>query len=317
MERKYLCGLVSIMCICCLTANASGDSPAKHTFSLVIREGFGSIAVGDLNTTLNSLNYNPVYEYLREYYPEQCVGEIREVPNGFKDWEVEFQWAAWWGFSVGIAIAGPTRFHDKSSLTYSIAEGARQTTDDTFESDIRVSAPIRINLYRSFPIVPNIKVVINGGFGNYQTRMTHTRITNMHLPPAGQSLLTLHWEVSGRQVGTHCGFALEYKFNDRFSMIAESQWRFAKVNSLEGIINSTLETFDEYGNLGYSFEASDEGPLYHYYGEDDLLGVVIEKLLVTSLEPPWNGIDSPYDIRKAFLDLSGYTFKIGLRIKMF
>lgn len=317
MKRVWLGTLICILFLYCGSVSAGEKGSAKRAFSLVIREGFGSISVGDLNTTLYSLNHNPRYEYLRENFPEQCIGEILEVPNRFKDWEVELQWAAWWGFSVGLAVSGPIRFYDKSVLTYTIAEGLRQTTDDTYESEIRVSAPVKLNLYRSFPIISRINVAINGGIGYYQARMTQTHITYEHNPSDGEWLKSVYWDVSGRRVGLHCGFALEYKFNDRFSMMAESQWRFAKVNSLEGTIHYTTQVFDEYGNLGYTFEGSDEGPLYHFYEEDMLLGVVTEKLHVTSLAPPWQGIGSPDKIRKAFLDLSGYKFKIGLRIRLF
>lgn len=317
MKRVWFSVLICILCLYCGSASAGEKGSAERAFSLVIREGFGSISVGDLNTTLYSLNHNPRYEYLRENFPEQCVGEIREVPNGYKDWEAELQWAAWWGFSVGLAVSGPTRFYDKSFLTYSIAEGLRQTDDDTYESEIRVSAPVKLNLYRSFPIISRVNVAINAGIGYYRARMTQTHISYEHNPSDGEWLSSFYWDVSGRRVGFHCGFALEYKFNDRFSMTAESQWRFAKINSLEGTIHITTQVFDEYGNLGLTFAGSDEGPLYHFYGQDLLLGVEIEKLHVTSLEVPFSGIDFPRDIRKAFLDLSGLTFKIGLRIRLF
>lgn len=297
--------------------SATTKKPVERAFSLVIREGFGSISVGDLNTTLYTFNHNPGYEYLRENHPERCLGEILEVPAGYKDWEVEFQWAAWWGLSIGLALSGPTAFYDKSSLTYSIAQGLRQTDDDSFESEIRISAPVKLSLYRSFLIMPRVNILINGGIGYYQASMAQTWTSNIHLPSDGQSLSSLYWDVKGSRIGLHFGFAVEYEFSDRFSIMAESLWRFANISSLEGRLELTRRHFDEYGALAGSSDFTDVGPLYHYYGEDLLFGNEIEKLVVSSLEVPWTGLDYPRDIRKAYLDLSGFTLKIGLKIRLF
>ncbi|MEN6310077.1 MAG: hypothetical protein ABFD80_00905, partial [Acidobacteriota bacterium] len=71
--------IISAACLflCSMSiASTAEREPAKRAFSLVVREGFGSIRVGDLNTTLYSIDHDAVYEWVRENYPEQCVGEI-------------------------------------------------------------------------------------------------------------------------------------------------------------------------------------------------------------------------------------------------
>ena len=316
MERKYLCGLVSIMCICCLTANASGDSPAKHTFSLVIREGFGSIPIGDLNTTLESIN--AAYDIVRNYYPERCVGEILPLPTSYKDWEVELQWAAWWGFSLGLAVSGPTHYSGKSFLTYTIVEYAgTQTENDTYESEVQVSAPVMLNLRRSFSIFQNVGLVISGGIGFYRARMNLTQIMHLRYPLDDISLTSFYTDVTGREIGYHCGLALEYKLNKKFSLLAESRWKFAKITTLSGNSCITHQAFDADGNLAFSDIITKEGILYHLIGTSLVLGVRHEKLVLEDLIPPWDGVDDPFDIRRAFLDLGGFVFKIGLRIRLF
>lgn len=83
--------------------------------------------------------------------------------------------------------------------------------------------------------------------------------------------------------------------------------------------NSLTETqvFDVAGNLTFINTSSTDGILYHYIGLDFSTGRMREKLVVENLDPPWYGIDLPTDIRRAFLDLGGFTLKIGLRIGLF
>lgn len=316
MKRVWFSVLICILCLYCGLVSAGEKGSAKRAFSLVIREGFGSISVGDLNTTLSSIN--SAYDGIRAYRPERCVGEILEVPNRFKDWEAELQWAAWWGFSIGLAVSGPTRFYDKSFLTYTIVDYAgTQSENDTYESEIRVSAPIMFNLYRSFSIFSKVNLAVNGGIGYYRARMTLTEIMHLRYPLDDISLTYFNFNVAGKGVGYHCGLALEYKFNDRFSMMAEGRWRFAKIRTLKGSTSTTHQAWDEEGNLYSTGSNSMEGPLYHYIGTDLRLGRPHEKLSVNDFPPPWWGIDFPRDIREAFLDLGGFTFRIGLRIRLF
>jgi len=299
------------------TITAAEGESGQRSFSLVVREGFGSIKVGDLNTTLSSIN--SAYDSVREAYPKRCVGEILPLPNGFKDWEAELQWKAWKGLSVGIAVSGPTRYYQKSFLTYSIIEeGTTQTENDTWESEIHVSAPVKFNLYYSLPVISKVNLIINGGIGYYKARIEQTWQWQFRLPADTSSLGHTYFDVTGQRIGYHCGLALEYKFNERISMTVESQWRFAKIKSFKGSALTTDEQFDEYGNLLGSDSITEDGFLYHYIGDDLRINYSRhEKIILTSLVPPWLGADSPSDIRKAFLDLSGFTFRIGLKIGLF
>ncbi len=316
MKRFRLIALGLVFCLLWCSIGAAGGATEKR-FSIVVREGFGSIKVGDISTTLSSIN--SIYDSVREEYPERCVGEILPLPNGFKDWDAELQWKAWRGLSVGIAVSGPMRFYQKSFLTYTIIQDrATQTENVTWESKVRVSAPIKFNLYYSLPIISNVNLLINGGIGYYHARIEQTEQWQFRYLLDNSALGQNYFNVTGRRIGYHCGLALEYKFNGRFSMTIESQWRFARIKSFKGSQLLTNESFDEYGNLILSESNTMEGILYHYMGDDLMVpNVRHEKLLLEDIAPPWYGVDNPSDIRKAFVDLSGFTFKIGLKIGLF
>lgn len=316
---KLLRYIMAFLCVLSLLSNSllAGQQPtAKHAFSLVVREGFGSIRMGDLNTTLRS--FNQAFDFAREISPQVLVGEINAIPDTFRDWEVELQWNAWWGFSLGISVSAPARFYGKSALTYTIVDFAgTQTEDFTYESEVRMSAPLMASLYKTFSILPRTKVALTAGIGFYRARLAQTQLWNFRLPTDATDLTSFYFDVSGRRTGFHGGVAIEYDFNNRFSILAEGLWRSAKIEHLTGSRSVREQAWDSMGNLLFSVGDSEEGPLYHYIGEDLLTGELHEWLLVNDFPPPWYGPAFPRDIREAFLDLSGFTFKIGLRIKLF
>lgn len=314
MKRGSVC--VFVVVLACLFSAAEGATP-KLPFSLVVYERFGSIAVGDLNTTLRS--YNSGYDNIRSNWPPWgCVGEIQAIPTRFTAWETELQWSFWWGFSIGIAISAPAHFSGSSFLTFSIMNNAlNQTINNTYTSHIKMSPPLMLTLHKSINLIRNVNASIDGGLGLFRAQMTQTYLYHARYPLEDVSLGTFYFDVQGRKLGYHLGIALEYRFSKRFSLITEGQWRFAKISTFKGIQTLEANDFDADGNLTAVHSYSHEGTLYHYFGQDFYNGEVVEKLVVTDLVPPWIGADSPYDIRKAFLDLGCLELKIGLRIKLF
>ncbi|MBC7361072.1 MAG: hypothetical protein H5U06_02125 [Candidatus Aminicenantes bacterium] len=317
MKKEWLFSFayIIILFLCLPLAGENEKSSRTHSFNLVIREGFGSIAVGDLNTTLKSIN--SIYDGVRSYHPERCVGEIKEIPNNYVDWEVELQWTIGSGFIIGVAVSGPTRLHDRSFLTYTIVNYAgTQTENNTYDSEIKISPPIKLNVYRSFSIFPKVNLSINGGLGYYQARLIQSFTWVVRLPLDAHVIEITDFDVSGSRIGVHCGAQLEYKFNDRFSMLAEGQFNFSRVKHFSGTSCMTFQIFDEQGNFVNSWSLPTEGILYHYIGDDFSVGKRREKLIVSE-SPPELGYDLPSDVREAFLDLRGFALRIGLKIRLF
>lgn len=314
MQKKTVCVFVVVLVI--LFGVAEGATP-QLPFSLVVHERFGSIAVGDLNTTL--MSYNSGYDQIRaQNVLWAVVGEIRPIPSRFTDWEAELQWRFWWGFSIGIAVSEPTHYSGTSFLTFSIMNNAlNQTINNTYASTIRVSPPLMLTLYKSVNLIRNVSASIDGGIGLYRAQMTQTYLYQARYPLEDATVGTFYFDVQGKRMGYHLGLSLEYRFNKRFSMSAEGQWRFAQINTFRGIATLEAQEFDAGGNLSGVISHSRTGILYHLMGQDFHNGEFIEKLLVTDLVPPFGGADMPYDIRQAFLDLGCFTLKVGLRIGLF
>jgi len=313
MKRFIRSVFISFLFLFCRFATSEELLKAR-SFSLIIRGGYGLAAIGDLNTTLSSIN--SMYDGTRESNPDLCSGEIRKVPSQSPDGEVELQWTVG-RFTIGIAAAIPTHYDRSSSLTYVlVGDYGTQTNSYTFKPEIRASAPIKLNLYYSHPLAPELNLLFHGGLGYYRARMIYDRQWNILTVTGATFVGESLSNVSGHSLGFHIGAGLEYRLNHRFSLLFDTEWRLAKIRSLKGNMLITSHVYDAEGNLLSSGSSSGEGSLYHLIEEDSYTGVRSEQLYVFEA-PPDIGIGFPSDIRKAFLDLSGFTFKIGLKIGLF
>lgn len=317
MKRWWMCFFtyIIILLFCCSLAEANDKSSRAHSFNLIIREGLGSIAVGDMNTTLKSIN--SIYDVVRSDHPERCVGEITEIPNNYVDWEVGLQWTISSGFIIGVVVSGPTRFHDRSFLTFTNMDfGWPLTENNTYDSEIKVSMPIKLNVYRSYSIFPKLNLLLNGGLGYYQARLVQSFTQEVRYPVNYRGIEINDFDVSGRRIGVHCGAELEYKFNDRFSMLVEGQYNFSRVKHFSGTSHMTVWEYDDQGNFVGSNSRSTQGILYHYIGVDPSFGALLEKLVVSE-RPPEVGNDPGSHLREAFLDFRGFALRFGLKIRLF
>lgn len=293
-------------------------SSAQIRFSLLFNEGFGSIKMGDINTTLVSLN--SAYDGLRNTEPGAVAGEYLPLPTRFKDWQVELRWNVWKGLSIGIAVSGPLHFSGISVLTHTMfgyQSGFPQTMNNTLASDIHVSAPITLNLDYTIPIMSRINVMAHGGIGYYRARIERTWSFVFRNPDESSDIGEHYLNATGKQIGYHGGIALEYILHKRVSLIFAGDWRVAKIESFEGSELHHLDTFDGHGILQDTLDLTSDGFLYHLIGDAPYISDVRHEKLILSRSFPDFGVDNPFGQRKAFLDLGGFTFRIGVKIGLF
>jgi hypothetical protein len=304
-----LCIVLFMFCLMSSAIFAADEESDKHAFSLVIRRGAGSFGIGDLNTTLTSMD--GYYDWLREVYPNDITGSFSEASGHFEDWEAEIQWVAWKGLSIGLALSGPVHINNKGSISFLYG----WTSAESIESEVRTKAPIKFNLYYSLPVFSKVDLAISSGIGLYNARM----LQNMHwlyrYLDDTDTVGSYVFNVTGKTMGYHCGVVLEYKFDDRFSMLAEAQLRFAKIKSLKGSgTYAERRCYVAGGNIISEESDTQEGYLYHYY--EDMYGVYFMEALQVFSDP--SAIEAYVtELRKATLDLNGFTFKIGLKIGLF
>jgi hypothetical protein len=112
--------------------------------------------------------------------------------------------------------------------------------------------------------------------------------------------------LKSKATGYHWGIGFEYIVGRNISVVLEAQRRSVKMKELKG-----TEIF-----LGSGFSESFYGSVYYYEKKDSITEKYYSHLGFYKEKP-----DRPYptfmSIRKVGLDLGGYFFKIGVRIRLF
>jgi hypothetical protein len=108
------------------------------------------------------------------------------------------------------------------------------------------------------------------------------------------------YSVKSHGPGLIGGIGLEHKLNSFLALIVEAQGRYSKLRKLKGTTSGAVE--------------DGEGALYigeKYNSQYDWF----EPCLITSSSMPAS--DEFRNMRKAALDLSGFSLKLGFRIRLF
>ena len=282
----------------------------KPKFSIKLTGGWGStLAIGDVNDCLESFNNNEAFVYYRKYLPDRIEGEIKTLDNRTSHWEVELRFDLTPRIGFGIATSGPFRKHNESSVTHTyVGYAGPQITSYTFKPEIKVSYPLRSSLYYTIFSHPKINLSIGGGVGLYNARVSQFSRIEVTSPGGSTEWGEWLWDTKRNfSLGFHGNVVLEYNFTNRIAIVAELQGRYARISSLKGAVRST-------SSEGFHYEVS--GTLYYFTQWDFLIGARYASLEVWE-KPPEGSVNEIDDIRKAVLDLSGHSLRVGIRIRLF
>lgn len=282
--------------------------PFKPRFSIKLTEGWGSVAIGDINRSLKSVNNNYTFEYFRRNYPDYMVGEIKTLETNLSDWEAELRMEITPRISLGVATSAPFQRSNESSATYTMIELQWQTY--TYKPKIEVSMPVILRFYYSLLPRSKINILLNAGVGLYTGKMQEFFKLEVASPPAYiPEWITRYWETERKSsFGLQGGAGIEYLLTKRLALVAEFQVRYAAIrNFWGGQLNVSKYEWIYGGQIGY---------LYYFTKEELFLGARYADIEIFE-ELPEISDDFKDDFRKAVLDLSGYSFRIGLRIGLF
>jgi hypothetical protein len=290
--------------------NSEEKRPSKPRFSLKLTGGWGSkIPIGDVNDCLASFNNNEVFEIHRKYETGQVVGEIKTLDDRISHWEAELRFDLTPRISLGIATSLPIRKRNESSVTYTILGWAGpQVMTWTFRPDIKISYPIRLSAYYTLPVINRLSISIGGGLGFYSAKISQS-LKFDEVVPAGD-IFWYTWNQEAERnlaLGFHGNMVLQYSLTNRLALIAEFQTRRTKIGGFKG----KLKSVNEHGD---SFEK--DGTLYYFTEWNYFIGTRHATLEIWPDTPndPFRWID---DVRKASLDLSGYSIRLGINIRLF
>lgn len=287
----------------------------KPRISLVLTAGWGSVALNDINKCLGSVNNNKTFEYYREHYPDYIVGEIKKLNTSLYDWDAELRINLTSRFGIGIAASG--LFHsghlkrsNESSLTYTYPGGAGpQVHLYAYKPKIEAwMPPFKVTIYYTLPYSSKIDIFFDLGVGQYEGKMQEFFRLEVTPPDGSTDWITRYWESEYKSsLGFHGGLGIEYSLAKRLDLVAELQLRYAVISNFRGFVRreNSIGGYDE-----------STGFLYYYTMFDLFLGARYADIEVWEKPPDYTVIDIA-DVRKAKIDLSGFSFRMGIRIGLF
>jgi len=283
--------------------------PFKPRFSLKLTAGLGSaLPIGDVNDCLESFNNNELFEAHREYETGQVIGEIKTLDTRVFHGEAELRFDLTPRISFGIATSTPIHKRNESSVTYTILGWAGpQIMTWTFRPEIKVSFPIRLSAYYTLPLIRRLSISIGGGLGFYSAKIEQFG-RYYAIYPLGDTGWVNASQVAKRNfaLGFHGNIILAYNFSNKLALITEFQYRQSKISGFKG----TKKCENIHGD-----KSEESGTLYYFTEWNYFIGTRYANLeIFETPNDPFRWID---DVRKASLDLSGYSIRMGIKIRIF
>ena len=287
--------------------------PFWSRFSLKLTGGGGFAAIGDMNSHLKSINKNETFEYWRKHDPTSIAGEIKALDNWGYDSEIELRIDLGPRLSIGITVAMPFRRRNESTLSFAAREErglGGQTTEIHYRPEIKLAMPIKTSLYYLLREGTRLKVYLMGGIGYYPGKLAeyyrHT-ITNFGgFPELAEHWVSLDWNAKGRYpFGVHGGLGIEYPVSKSLFLVMDIQTRYVRIGNLQG-------SSDYRGSDGTYVE--EKGSLFYFTYGDPGIKTSYKCLDVWATSEKAGARLG--DFRKAVLDLSGFSLRVGVRINL-
>jgi hypothetical protein len=265
----------------------------KRKLSINLTGGYCSMNVGDINSYLKSFD-----NYLRETttYEGGKTKVIHYIPD--LEGEVRFDISSRFAISIGI---GQT--HGKKESAFQYIEVAPFDPNAKWLHSYyiiqKVSVlPLKLGSYYSLPLISRINLFLNGGLGYYFSKCS--LLIESHVDPGIPEPTSVTYDLSSRGFGLYGGFGFEFKIINFLTLGLEIQGRYAKIKNLEG-------------SSWYGPEKA-EGTLYIGEVYSTTYKIYSPCLIISSSEPSG---DEFRNIRKAELNLSGYSLRACIRIRPF
>jgi len=287
------------------TASSEEREDVKQRFSIKFSGGSGYISVGDINTHLESydnyLSERTNYEGGKTktlHYGSDLEGELRlDISSKF-------------AISIGIGyIYGKSKsyFEYEGPFPFNTSWESKQS----YFLKPRVKAtPLKLKIYYSLPVTVRSNFFLNVGLGYYFSKAS---LYKCHWSSAYGGYWVIYtkeekYDISSNGFGFHGGIGFEYSIANNLALVIEVQGRYARLSNLKGNRYFSIGTGSHYDE--------EEGILY--IGEKDMTdegyGENYPDLIISSSKPI---VDGFRNMKEVSLDLSGVTFRVGIRIKLF
>jgi len=277
-------------------------------FSIKMSSGLSYFKIGDINTHMESGNVMHLDH--AQYFNGTRKGELKNIELGLNS-EIELTFDI--TSRLRIYFSSGYVYAKKESMSgFEVSPPGFFDVDFTFAPRIRIRAiPLKLGLCYIIPFSSRTKLFINCGIGYYFVKTNYYWEQIEIWTREDGSLFTdlreiVEWDLNSKGTGYHGGIGFEYTIAKNLDLILELQGKSAMIERLEG-----TEIF-----LGSGYSDSFYGSVYCYEKKDIITDKYYTGLWFYKEKPDFLPSPEYRNIRDAKLDLSGYFFKIGIRIRL-
>lgn len=258
--------------------------------SLRLSSGLGWLQAGEVNRALSG--WREGWKKQVETNPNLSLeSETTGSLHLGVDFEAELLWAFSRRFALGLGVGYSYASLDEKKTLLSIQRAAGLLE---YARPTKISAyPVFLSAYAFLPLGQKFKAHLRAGLGAIFARCVIREASKR--AEVDRFSYSVYDNASASRVGFLGGIGLSYAFDRSVGFFAEIDQRWAEVSDFKGEDNE--------GVSGY---------LYHYEEFQENIDFWQPRMAVHPEEP---GGEAVRDVRKATVDFSGYSVKIGLFLK--
>ena len=294
MKKKLIASHIMIIIFFFL----AGSGKAKPRFSFKLAGGYGTISTGDLNTIINSIDSS-----FRDLVGVTAlfIEDEQENLNSGPDFEGEFIINL--TEKVGIGIGSGYIHRGKNNETGFIY-GSLLSFNAALET-MGSAIPVKISAYYFFPIKSRMNIYLKGGIGYYFGKLAYDSKLDAQIFIFGLPSWDRSMDMKDNTIGLNGGIGFEYDIAKNIGLFVEGAARYARLNDWKG---DEIYTDVE----GKTDKIS--GTLWYCEALHDQTGIYYPSFKVSKNKPS-SEAGSNRNIRKAEIDFSGFSLRLGIRIK--
>ena len=296
MKKKSV--LVSLVFLCVFFLTTSGNAQEfLKKFSFKLSGGMGNTKTADLKDFIDGLNSQ--FSDIGALVSLTPTGELKDVNWGV-DIEGEIIFSLSDNFGIGFSLGHMKRTETSSAELSLLAPVASVSV--SWNPEYRV-IPICLNGYYFFPIATKMNVFLKAGIGYYSAKIEFLTRQESELFFGETGWSQSAGEGTDSDIGFQGSLGFEYEVTENVAFVAEGSGRYVNFNDWDvenRYTDSTGLSIVETGTFWYAEEFV------------DLTGKYYATLGLSEQKPQSQG---SRNIRKAEFGFSGFSFRIGIRIR--
>jgi hypothetical protein len=291
---------------------------AGEKISLKISYNTASVGKGDLNTWIDS--YNVRWRDLQSEDNGQLDGQLSPLKYGPK-YELELRIPLFHGFAFNLS---GSNFKSSEEGTINYVYGEMNMDEKDFLRNEVQGIPIKIGFSYShvLPFLENLYVF--AGVGRHITFFTY-KLIRQYEQNVGPYKYNLKVDSSynSEALGFYATLGVEYDLIKHIAIVAEVENVWSTADGFKGPLNEELRetnpgegtkvSYENYDKASLYFYEYKRGPNDKYYSSFRGLGKSPDNPNDYPVYP--RGITEIRNLRQGELDLSTFSFKIGIRFK--